>query len=73
VTSGHSTDLDGLLATTAELDTGLIKINAPTSGVDFYASFEGEKESSFGPREQGQDALAFYISVRAVTMGPHGG
>ena len=73
VTSVHGRDLDRLLATAAELDTGLIKINAPTSGVDFYAPFGGEKESSFGPREQGQDALAFYTSVRTVTMAPHGG
>jgi aldehyde dehydrogenase (NAD+) len=73
VTSVHGRDLDRLLATAAQLDTGLIKINAPTSGVDFYAPFGGEKESSFGPREQGQDALAFYTSVRTVTMAPHDG
>ena len=73
VTSVHGRDLDRLLATAAGLDTGLIKINAPTSGVDFYAPFGGEKESSFGPREQGQDALAFYTSVRTVTMAPHDG
>src|SRR5262249_8009886 len=36
VTSVHGRDLDRLLATAAQLDTGLIKINAPTSGVDFY-------------------------------------
>jgi alpha-ketoglutaric semialdehyde dehydrogenase len=73
VTSVHGRDLDRLLATAAELDTGLIKINAPTTGVDFYVPFGGEKESSFGPREQGQDALAFYTSVRTVTMAPQGG
>jgi alpha-ketoglutaric semialdehyde dehydrogenase len=73
VTSVHGRDLDRLLAMAAELDTGLIKINAPTSGVDFYAPFGGEKESSFGPREQGQDALEFYTSVRTVTMAPHDG
>ena len=73
VTSVHGRDLDRLLATAAELDTGLIKINAPTTGVDFYAPFGGEKESSFGPREQGQDALAFYTSVRTVSIAPHGG
>ena len=73
VTSVHGRDLDRLLAAAAELDTGLIKINAPTSGVDFYAPFGGEKESSFGPREQGQEALAFYTSARTVTVAPHGG
>jgi alpha-ketoglutaric semialdehyde dehydrogenase len=72
VTSVHGRDLDRLLATAAQLDTGLIKINAPTSGVDFYTPFGGEKESSFGPREQGQDALVFYTTVRTVTLAPHG-
>jgi aldehyde dehydrogenase (NAD+) len=73
VTSVHGRDLDRLLAAAAEIDTGLIKINAPTTGVDFYAPFGGEKDSSYGPREQGQDALAFYTTVRTVTMAPHGG
>ena len=73
VTSVHGRDLDRLLAAAAEIDTGLIKINAPTTGVDFYTPFGGEKDSSYGPREQGQDALAFYTTVRTVTMAPHGG
>ncbi len=73
VTSVHGRDLDQLLATAAALDTGLIKINAPTTGVDFYAPFGGEKDSSYGPREQGPDALAFYSTTRTVTIAPHGG
>ncbi len=72
VTSVHGRELDRLLAAAAEIDTGLIKINAPTTGVDFYAPFGGEKDSSYGPREQGPDALAFYTTVRTVTMAPHG-
>jgi acyl-CoA reductase-like NAD-dependent aldehyde dehydrogenase len=73
VTSVHGRDLDRLLATATAIDTGLIKINAPTTGVDFYAPFGGEKDSSYGLREQGLDALAFYSSTRTVTIAPHGG
>lgn len=73
VTSVHGRDLDRVLATAAELDTGLIKINAPISRMDFCTPFGGEKSSSFGPREQGQDALALYMSVRTVAMAPHDG
>lgn len=73
VTSVHGRDLDALLTAVAGLDTGLIKVNAPTSGVDFYAPFGGEKESSYGPREQGPAALAFYTSTRTVTIAPHSG
>jgi aldehyde dehydrogenase (NAD+) len=72
VTSVHGRDLDRLLATAAAIDTGLIKVNAATTGVDFYAPFGGEKDSSYGLREQGPDALAFYSSTRTVTIAPHG-
>ena len=73
VTSVHGRDLDRLLAVAAGVDTGLVKVNAPTSGVDFYAPFGGEKDSSHGPREQGPAALDFYSSTRTVTIAPHGG
>jgi acyl-CoA reductase-like NAD-dependent aldehyde dehydrogenase len=72
VTSLHGRDLDRLLQSANAIDTGLIKVNAPTTGVDFYAPFGGEKDSSYGPREQGLDALAFYSSTRTVTIAPHG-
>jgi alpha-ketoglutaric semialdehyde dehydrogenase len=72
VTSLHGRDLDGLMRSATAIDTGLIKVNAPTTGVDFYAPFGGEKDSSYGPREQGLDALAFYSSTRTVTIAPHG-
>lgn len=72
VTSVHGRDLDRLLAAADRLDTGLIRINGPTSGVDFYAPFGGEKDSSYGPREQGTAALGFYSSTQTVTVAPHG-
>jgi aldehyde dehydrogenase (NAD+) len=72
VTSVHGRDLDRLLAAADQLDTGLIRVNGPTSGVDFYAPFGGEKDSSYGPREQGTAALHFYSSVHTVTIAPHG-
>jgi alpha-ketoglutaric semialdehyde dehydrogenase len=64
----HGNHMDELLATIARLDTGLIRVNAPTTGVDFYAPFGGEKASSFGPREQGMAALEFYSSSRTITV-----
>ncbi|NKQ57712.1 aldehyde dehydrogenase [Amycolatopsis sp. K13G38] len=70
VTSVHGRDLGPLLAVTRELDTGMIKVNAPTTGVDFHAPFGGEKDSSAGPREQGLAAVDFYSSVRTVTFAP---
>src|SRR6266511_4032961 len=52
VGSVFTRDLDRALAVAARLDTGMIRVNAPTSGVDYLAPFGGEKDSSFGPREQ---------------------
>ena len=65
----HGSDLPRLLACAERLHTGIVKVNAPTSGVDFYTPFGGEKDSSFGPREQGLEALSFYSSTRTVTFG----
>lgn len=71
VTSVHGQNLDQILAVVRELDSGLIKVNAPTTGVDFYAPFGGEKASSYGQREQGMAALDFYAATRTVTIAAH--
>lgn len=68
VTSVHGNYMDELLATIARLGTELIRVNAPTTGVDFYVPFGGEKASSFGPREHGMAALEFYSSTRTITV-----
>jgi aldehyde dehydrogenase (NAD+) len=65
-----TTDLSRALRLSEELDAGMIKVNAPTSGVDFYAPFGGAKESSYGPREQGLAARQFYTESRTVLLNP---
>jgi alpha-ketoglutaric semialdehyde dehydrogenase len=52
------------------LDAGMVRVNAPTSGVDFHAPFGGAKESSYGPREQGLAARDFYTESRTVLIMP---
>ena len=73
VGSVFTRDLDRALGLAARLDTGMIRVNAPTSGVDYLAPFGGEKDSSFGPREQGKAARDFYTSTRTITILPAGG
>jgi acyl-CoA reductase-like NAD-dependent aldehyde dehydrogenase len=73
VGSVFTRDLDRALGLAARLDTGMIRVNAPTSGVDFHAPFGGEKGSSFGPREQGKAARELYTSTRTISVLPHGG
>src|SRR5580692_10324181 len=63
-------DLGHALRLTNELDAGMVRVNAPTSGVDFHAPFGGAKESSYGPREQGLAARAFYTESRTVLITP---
>jgi aldehyde dehydrogenase (NAD+) len=72
-TSVFTGDLDRALRLAARLDTGLIRVNAPTSGVDFHSPFGGEKDSSYGPREQGKAARELYTSTRTITVLPQPG
>lgn len=50
------------------IEAGLITINLPTAGVEYQLPFGGTKESSFGMREQGPQALDFYSETRTVYM-----
>jgi aldehyde dehydrogenase (NAD+) len=70
VTSVFTSDLESALTVTDGLETGMIRVNMPTSGVDFHAPFGGEKQSSFGPREQGKAARELYTSTHTITIGP---
>jgi aldehyde dehydrogenase (NAD+) len=66
----YTRDLSVALAVSSRLEAGLVKVNAPTTGVDFYLPFGGEKSSSVGPREQGKAAQGFYTSTCTVTLAP---
>ncbi|MGF1431232.1 aldehyde dehydrogenase family protein [Kitasatospora sp. LaBMicrA B282] len=70
--SVHTRDLDTALAAADRLDAGMIRINAPSSGVDFHLPFGGAKAASYGDREQGQAALDFYTASRTVSLLPAG-
>src|SRR6478752_2024433 len=69
-TGVYTRDLDRALELARNLDTGLVRINQPTSGVDFHVPFGGEKASGFGPREQGRAAREFYTSTRTILISP---
>ncbi len=70
VAAVFTSDLGGALRLTRNLEAGMIRVNAPTSGVDFQAPFGGSKESSYGPREQGLAARSFYTESRTVLIVP---
>ncbi|WP_270889216.1 aldehyde dehydrogenase family protein [Pedococcus sp. 5OH_020] len=66
--SVYTSDLAVALDAVDGLDVGMVKVNQPTTGVDFYAPFGGNKASSYGPREQGKAAQVFYTSTRTISM-----
>ncbi|HEX8082176.1 MAG TPA: aldehyde dehydrogenase family protein [Jatrophihabitans sp.] len=68
VASLHTRDLAGVLDAANRLDAGMIKVNAPTTGVDFYLPFGGVKASSYGTKEQGKVAVDIFTSSHTVTI-----
>ncbi|GAB2742100.1 aldehyde dehydrogenase family protein [Kitasatospora kifunensis] len=70
--SVHTRDLDVALAAADRLAAGMIRINAPSSGVDFHLPFGGTQEASHGGREQGAAALDFYTASRTISLLPAG-
>jgi alpha-ketoglutaric semialdehyde dehydrogenase len=69
-TSIFTRDLDRVLDLAVRVDTGLVRVNQPTSGVDLHAPFGGEKASGLGPREQGKAARELYTSLRTILVSP---
>jgi acyl-CoA reductase-like NAD-dependent aldehyde dehydrogenase len=69
-TSIFTRDLDRVIDLAGRLDTGLVRVNQPTSGVDLHAPFGGEKASGLGPREQGKAARELYTSLRTILVSP---
>lgn len=64
----HTQDLEAAHRLASALTTGMVKVNAPTAGVDFHAPFGGSKDSSYGMREQGKAALNFYSYTRTIAI-----
>jgi aldehyde dehydrogenase (NAD+) len=50
------------------IEAGLITVNLPTAGVEYQLPFGGTKESSYGMREQGPQAIDFYSETRTVYL-----
>jgi alpha-ketoglutaric semialdehyde dehydrogenase len=45
-------------------EAGMVMVNLPTAGVDYHVPFGGSKGSSYGPREQGHQAVEFFTASR---------
>ncbi|PKH01090.1 aldehyde dehydrogenase family protein [Psychromonas sp. MB-3u-54] len=54
-----------------QAQSGCVMVNLGTAGTDYHVPFGGRKESSFGPREQGQYAKEFYTIVKTAYQRPY--
>ncbi len=70
VSAVFTSDLDRALWFAERLEAGMVRVNAPTAGVDFWAPFGGIKDSSYGPREQGKAAREFFTWIQTTTISP---
>ncbi|MEM2066885.1 MAG: aldehyde dehydrogenase family protein, partial [Candidatus Caldarchaeum sp.] len=52
------------------VQAGVVKVNKPTTGLEFQVPFGGYKRSSYGDiKEQGETALDFYSKLKTVYLG----
>ena len=61
-------NLDRALDFADRVDTGMVRVNQSTAGVDLHAPFGGCKASSYGMREQGPDATDFFTETYTVSI-----
>jgi aldehyde dehydrogenase (NAD+) len=61
-------DIERVHQFTNRIEAGLITVNLPTAGVEYQLPFGGTKDSSFGMREQGPQAMDFYTETRTVYL-----
>ncbi|WP_253887589.1 aldehyde dehydrogenase family protein [Actinokineospora diospyrosa] len=68
VTALYTADLAAALSYVERCESGQVKVNMPTAGVDFHLPFGGERGSGYGGKEQGKAAAAFYTLSRTVQV-----
>ena len=64
----QSTNLTRVFDYIYRMEAGLLTVNLPSAGVEYQLPFGGTKDSSFGPKEQGQTALDFYSDFKTVYL-----
>jgi len=67
-TAIYTKSSDSALAMVAEIETGVIRVNAPSTGLDVHVPFGGLKDSAYGPPELGPDAIPFFRQPQTVTI-----
>jgi alpha-ketoglutaric semialdehyde dehydrogenase len=63
-----TSDLGRALRFASDSDSGIVKVNQGTSGMEYHVPFGGVKDSSHGPREQGKAAREFFTESKTVYL-----
>lgn len=63
-----TTKIEEMMRFIQDIEAGMVRVNAESSGVELQAPFGGLKESSSYSREQGQAAIEFFTSIKTITM-----
>ena len=66
--SVQTRDLSRAFEFVNRIEAGLVTVNLPSAGVEYQLPFGGTKDSSFGPKEQGPNALDFYTDWKTVYL-----
>jgi len=63
-------DINAILSYVPNIEAGMVRVNADTTGVDPHAPFGGMKSSSSHSREQGPAAVEFFTDTKTVQINP---
>jgi len=66
--SVQTTNISRVFEFVYRAEAGLLTVNLPSAGVEYQLPFGGTKDSSFGPKEQGQAAMEFYSDHKTVYL-----
>ncbi|MEI4768782.1 alpha-ketoglutaric semialdehyde dehydrogenase GucD [Psychrobacillus sp. FJAT-51614] len=64
----YTTNIGAALTFIEDIESGLVRVNAESAGVELHAPFGGMKSSSTGSREQGEAAKEFYTAIKTVLI-----
>lgn len=65
-------DINAILEYIQDIDSGMVRVNGDTTGVDPHAPFGGMKSSSSHSREQGPAAVEFFTQLKTVQINTAG-
>lgn len=68
ISAVFTNDLSRAMELAGNFETGLVRVNASTAGLDYHVPFGGSKDSGLGPKEQGLAAREFYTETRTLLI-----